>query len=364
MMGEAWVFSGWCRVRAQGGLMPVSRVRGGRRRRKRVERAGQELLLLMVLILVCSAGALAQSGEGKPSAIAPISATVTVEAPSRELPAEVSKKEIAVNELAPMDLRELVGRIADLAGVDALLEDRPGRVADGDVEMRPAVPFGLSMTGTVPAVLDEVARLSGYDWGWAEGRLVFYRYADIGQRPPERVPGGVHVDVLAAVAGEETPEPAPEVDSAVPEGVGGTKDAEGAPEAGRVAASVPGELEPGGRPVVPDARASVEGQGEAAPAEQVPPAPAGWEVSPDVHGTVEGVLRAWAERAGWQVAWESKHRFEVGAAAEFEPGETEEAGFLAAADALLAIGPMRRSLSATAYPNKWLVVQDVGSTGQ
>ena len=84
-----------------------------------------------------------------------------------------------------------------------------------------AVPFGLSMTGTVPAVLDEVARLSGYDWGWAEGRLVFYRYADIGQRPPERVPGGVHVDVLAAVAGEETPEPAPEVDSAVPEGVWG-----------------------------------------------------------------------------------------------------------------------------------------------
>ena len=319
-----------------------------------MERTGRELLLLTVLVVVCSAGAVAQSGSGKPWAIAPISATVTVEAPSRDLPAEIADREIEVNELAPMELRELVGRIADLAGVDAILEDRPGRVADGDVATQPAVPFGLSMTGTVPAVLDEVARLSGYDWGWAEGRLVFYRYADFGQRPPERVPGGVHVDVLAAVAGEKMP--APEVDSAAPEDVGETKDAEAASEAGRVAASVPGEPEPGGRPVVPGAGVSVEGRGEAPPA--------GWEVSPDVHGTVEGVLRAWADRAGWQVAWESKHRFEVGAAAEFEPGETEEAGFLAAADALLAIGPMRRVLSATAYPNKWLVVQDVGSAGQ
>ena len=75
-------------------------------------------------------------------------------------------------------------------------------------------------------------------------------------------------------------------------------------------------------------------------------------------------MRAWAARAGWQLAWESERRFKVGAAAAFPAGETEEAGFLAAADALLAIAPMRRTLTATAYPNRWLVVRDLGSAGQ
>ena len=113
-----------------------------------------------------------------------------------------------------------------------------------------------------------------------------------------------------------------------------------------------------------DADAPVEGQGEAAAQEPVPAEPAGWEVIPGKHATVEDVLRSWAERAGWRLAWKSERRFEVGAEAEFPAGETEEAGFLAAADALLAIGPMRRVLSATAYPNRWLVIQDIGSAVQ
>ena len=336
-----------------------------RRRRARIERTGQELLLLMLLIAVCATAALAQSRAGKSWEIAPIAATVTVAAPSRDLPAGLAEEEIAVNELTPLDLRELVGRIADLAGVEASIQERPGRVQDGDVAMNDPVPFGLSMTGTVPEVLDEVARLSGYDWGWEDGWLLFYRYADVEQRAPERMPGGVPVGVLAAVAEAEMEAPAAsgegrEVSPATKEHV----DAEGRSEAGRVASEVPGKLEPGGRPVDPDAGAPVEGQGEAALQETVPTEPAGWEVNPGTHATVEDVLRSWADRAGWQLAWKSERRFEVGAEAAFPPGESEEAGFLAAADALLAIGPMRRVLSATAYPNRWLVIQDIGSAVQ
>ena len=318
-------------------------------RRKRVERTGLEILLLMVLVLACAAAAWAQSGGGKSWAAAPIAATVTVVAPSKDLPAEIAELEIEVKQLAPLPLRELVGLVADLAGVEASIQERPGRVLDGDLRLEPPVPFGLSMRGTVPSVLNELAGLSGYDWGWEDGRLLFYRYGDIEQRRPERVPGGISVDVLAAVAGREQPE--------MREG----DDAEGTGETGCVASEEPAELESGRRAVVPDCVVAVEGQEEAAPEGAVPAAPVGWQVIPDVHETVEGVLRAWADRAGWQLAWKSERQFKVGAAAEFPAGETLEAGFLASADALLAIGPMRRALSATAYPNKWLVIQDVGS---
>jgi len=110
--------------------------------------------------------------------------------------------------------------------------------------------------------------------------------------------------------------------------------------------------------------AAAAGQGEAGAEVAQQARPATWPVDPEAHETVEGALRSWADRAGWQLAWESERQFKVGAAAEFPPGETEEAGFLAAADALLAISPMRRMLTATAYPNKWLVVRDLGSAGQ
>jgi len=362
-----------------------------RTRRSRIERTGAELLLLMAFVLSAAVAVLAsgdiagqsavQGDQRKPWAAVPIAATVTVVAPSKGLPGQVAEREIEVKQLSPLPFRELAGLVADLAGVKAVLQDRPGRVLDGDAELVPAVPFGLSMRGAVPEVLDELARLSGYDWGWEDGTLVFYRYGDIEQRRPERMPGGVEVGVLAALTDAVLTDK---------EDV----DAEGEATQGRVEDGVPGELEPGGRPVDPDAAAAVEGQGEVdadeEKAEQAGPAtwqveadaaaaagqgeagaevaqqarPATWPVDPEAHETVEGALRSWADRAGWQLAWESERQFKVGAAAEFPPGETEEAGFLAAADALLAISPMRRMLTATAYPNKWLVVRDLGSAGQ
>ena len=348
---------------------------GGRTaRRRRVFDMSLEMVLLLAALLVCVSVAAAQGDRRKPWAAAPMAATVTVAAPSRDLPRDVAAREIEVKQLGPLPFRQLAGLVADQAGVKAALQDRPGRVLDGDVDLEPAVPFGLSMRGTVPEVLDELARLSGYDWGWEDGQLVFYRYGDIEQRRPERMPGGVPVDVLAAIAGEtaqmaavaeETPAPTvAEGPQDVSPQTGERIDAEGKPEAGRLAAQVPEELEPGRRPVDTDAAAPLEGQEQAAPEGPVPAEPPAWEVIPGTHGTVEDVLRSWAERAGWQLAWKSERQFAVGAAAAFPAGETEAAGFLAAADALLAIGPMRRALTATAYPNRWLVVRDLGSAEQ
>lgn len=316
------------------------------RRRQRMFDVSSEMTLLLGVLMACVCLVGAQGQNRQSWDAAPIAATVTVVAPSKDLPGEVAALEIEVKQLAPLPFRELAGLVADEAGLEAVLQDRPGRVLDGDAELAPAVPFGLSMRGTVPQVLDELARLSGYDWGWEDGKLAFYRYGDIEQRRPELMPGGVEVGVLAALTDKEN------------------RDAEGEAAEGPVEAGVPGELEPGGRAVAADAVAAVEGQAPADAAEAEPAGPQPWQVAPEVHGTVEGVLRAWSERAGWKVAWNSERQFKVGAAAEFPAGETMEAGFLAAADALLAIGPMRRALSATAYPNRWLVVTDVGSAVQ
>ncbi len=316
----------------------------GDRTARRAVRIGALLPMAFVL-------ALAARGD-EPWAAAPLSATVTVAAPSRDLPPEIAALVIEVKELAPLPLRDLVGRVADLAGVRASVEERPGRVLGGDVARRDPVSFGLSMTEAVPAVLDEVARLSGYDWGWEDGRLLFYRYADVEQRRPERIPGGVAVEVLAAVASDEMASSAVIEEAPIPAVAEGLPEA--SPKTGENAedrrAQVPGE--PGA------AALPVEGQAERTAPEEP------WDVSPGTHATVEDVLRSWAARAGWQLAWKSERQYEVGAAAAFPAGETEEAGFLAAADALLAIGPMRRALSATAYPNRWLVVTDVGSAAQ
>lgn len=310
----------------------------------------------VVMMLLCLAAIAAVAGNES------LPATVTVLAPNRTLPDGMAEREIRVEQLEPLSFAELAGRVAERIGVEAVLEDRPGRVAGESVVLKDSLPFGLVMTGKVPEVLDELARLSGYDWAWSEGRLVFFRYADSEQREALRLPRGVAVDLLAAVAENEAEAGAVRVDEAARPGE--SSDAEVA-EAGRVEDGVPGQVASGrGGRVGPAVVAALEGQGPAPAAVKVPQEPAGWKVEPERHETVEGVLRAWAERAGWNVAWESERQFAVGAAAVFEGGKTEEEGFLQAADALLAIAPMRGVLSATAFSNRWLVVRDVGSAVQ
>ena len=81
-----------------------------------------------------------------------------------------------------------------------------------------------------------------------------------------------------------------------------------------------------------------------------------WTVDPDVHGTVEDVLREWAARAGWSVVWTARQAFSVNAEARME------GTFLGAVDLLLAAPATRRALVATAHrANRHLVVGDAGT---
>ena len=280
--------------------------------RSAVGHMDRALLLLLGAFLL---GVAVLSFAKAASDVRPLPATVTVVPPSRALPAALAGRQIEVRQKEPLAFHDLLARVAGALGVEATVEERPGRIAGEHVVLDPPAPFGLVMTGTVPAVLDELARRSGHDWTWAQGRLVFFRHADSEQRAAlsPRQQAGIAADGKQGTAGHVL--------------------------AGR----------------------SVSGGFGRSGAGQDTADPPGWEVDPARHGTVEGVLRAWAERAGWQVAWETERRFEVGAAAVFEGTADEQESFLKAADALLAIRPMRRLLSVTAYPNRWLVVRDIGS---
>ena len=299
-----------------------------------------ELLLLMAFVLTVTVAVLT-SGEiaGKPAA-PPLPATVTVEVPNRLLPAGMAEHEVRIDVLEPLPFADIVARVAELVGFEAVIEERPGRVFRGGAVLDPPVPFGLAMTGTLPAVLDELARMSGYDWTWSGGRLAFFRYGDIEQRAGERLPGGIVVDLLAAVAKGEAEELAAQVEGAL---------------------ELDGGLDPASRTAGEASGAVAALEGQAAPAEGEPgwSAPPVWEVDPDRYQTVEGVLHAWAGRVGWRVAWQSERQFQLGAGAVFDGAEDEQEGFLKAADALLAVAPMRRSLAATVYPNRWLVIRDI-----
>ena len=347
----------------------------GKRGTPRSEGAGVTARAFLAVVALSALTAVEAAATETVRNGAQIAATVSVVAASRVLPEGMAGREIRIEQLEPLPFRGLVARVGEVLAVEVVLEERPSRVAGGGMALGEPVPFGLVMTEKVPAVLDELARLSGYDWTWSEesGRLVFYRYSDAEQRQALQLPRGVAVDLLAALVENEAEAEAAQVEDAaeldamvdnVPAEDGEVRHAQVA-ETGRLAAGVPGKVDPGldGR-VDPEAVASVEEQVEAPAAQAVPAEPVGWEVDPERHASVEGVLRDWAERAGWNLAWDTDRQFEVGAAALFEGGQDKQESFLKAADALLAIAPMRRTLSATAYPNRWLVIRDVGSAAQ
>ena len=83
-----------------------------------------------------------------------------------------------------------------------------------------------------------------------------------------------------------------------------------------------------------------------------------WTVDPGAHGSLRGVLEAWAARAGWTVVWKAAQDYSLGAAAVFE------GSFLEAADLLLSGPATRRTLDVRAYAaNRHLVVDDTDGAG-
>ena len=116
--------------------------------------------------------------------VAPLAATEL--APLRvPLPARLAAREASLHYSTPLPFMELTGLIATLAGVPVEVEERPARVAGGVVRLPDPPGVRLAFEGRLPALLNLVAARSGYDWTWARGAIVFYRYGDVDRRAPE-----------------------------------------------------------------------------------------------------------------------------------------------------------------------------------
>ena len=77
-----------------------------------------------------------------------------------------------------------IRRLSSLSGISITIEERPARIAGGMAILSDAPPIRLVWRGALAGLLDRLAALSGYDWTWREGTVVFYRYWDIEQRAP------------------------------------------------------------------------------------------------------------------------------------------------------------------------------------
>ncbi len=100
------------------------------------------------------------------------------------LPSSLTQRRVGIDEPGPLVFAAIAGRIATLAGVAVEVEERPARVAGGAVTLPepPAIP--LAFEGTLPSLLNLVTERTGYEWAWAGGAIVFYRYRDSEQHIP------------------------------------------------------------------------------------------------------------------------------------------------------------------------------------
>ena len=124
------------------------------------------------------------------------------------LPPSLAAREIAVDEGGPLSFTAVTERIATLAGVPVEVEERPARVAGGALTLSDPPDASLAFEGRLAGLLNRVAARSGYDWTWADGAIVFYRYWDVEQRmPPTDIESAVRVDagVLEGADGTTAP---------------------------------------------------------------------------------------------------------------------------------------------------------------
>ena len=221
------------------------------------------------------------------------------------LPSSLAAVEVVVEEKRPLPFAAIANRIATLASVPVEVEERPSRVAGGEVRLPEPPDMLLAFEERLPTLLNLVAARSGYDWTWADGAIVFYRYRDSGSP--------WYIDRRAPEAATEEPA-APPLRSA-------------------------------------DGKAAAVNR--SASSDQGVPL---WVVDPARHETLLDVLEEWGARAGWSVVWNIGRRYAVRAGASFE------GGFLDAVDRLLAAPATRRSLVALAHePNRHLVIELAGA---
>ena len=100
------------------------------------------------------------------------------------LPSSLAERTVTIDEREPLAFAAIAGRIATLTGVPVEVEERPARVAGGAVRLPDPPRVRLAFEGSLPGLLNFVAKRTGYDWAWMDGAVVFHRYHDVDQRSP------------------------------------------------------------------------------------------------------------------------------------------------------------------------------------
>ena len=101
---------------------------------------------------------------------------------STALPEAIATRDLVFEQNDAVSFPVAVRRLSSLSGISITIEERPARIAGGMAILSDAPPIRLIWRGALAGLLDRLAALSGYDWTWWEGTVVFYRYWDIEQR--------------------------------------------------------------------------------------------------------------------------------------------------------------------------------------
>ena len=101
---------------------------------------------------------------------------------STALPEAIAARDLVFEQRYPGSLPAALRLLSSLSGIATAIEERPARIAGGMAILSDAPPIRLVWRGALAGLLDRLAALSGYDWSWREGTVVFYRYWDIEQR--------------------------------------------------------------------------------------------------------------------------------------------------------------------------------------
>ena len=182
--------------------------------------------------------------------VPPAPLAATELAPERPgLPPALAAREVSVEVRDSLPFPALVSRLEAFSGVAMRIEERPSRIAGGGAVLDDPPPLRLAWEGTLSGLLDRVAALSGYDWSWEA--LV-----------PQTL-GPPHGAVVFHRYWDTDQRGPARADTAVTEGT----------------------------------------EGDGGP----------WTVDPSAHGSLRGVLEAWAARAGWTVVWQAERDWRVGA---------------------------------------------------
>ena len=119
---------------------------------------------------------------------------------STALPEAIASRDLEFEQREAVSLPAALRRLSSLSGIATAIEERPARVAGGMAILSDAPPIRLVWRGDLAGLLDRLATLSGYDWSWRDGTVVFYRYWDIEQR----VAAAVSADRVAEVAPDDS----------------------------------------------------------------------------------------------------------------------------------------------------------------